>query len=254
MSRSIIPEDEPGKCYICTHYGKPPEALREERKHGENAAIPQQIEEHHIFGGPLRKLSEHYGLKVHLCIYHHREGADAVHCNRIWDLIMKRTGQQAFESAYGHGQWMQEFERDYLGESQGGRENGRKKEKMTEWCASDCGNTKCRYNAVACREPDKERRYVYIKGNIRRGCDGYKPIRHTEKPVKKAEKAVQTKKAGRAAQKTGKTAERKKKGQKSGIKKGGQRATGGRISADQSKNRRSRTGTASVLGIRGKEN
>ena len=38
-----------------------------------------QTEEHHIFGGPNRKLSEEYGLKVDLCRECHQFGLHAVH-------------------------------------------------------------------------------------------------------------------------------------------------------------------------------
>ena len=105
MSKSIIPGDEPGKCYLCSTYGKPPEALK---------GGPNMIEEHHIFGGPLRRKSEHYGLKVHLCVYHHREGPDAVHNNSVWDATLKRTAEACMIGRYGKGVYMQEIGRDYL--------------------------------------------------------------------------------------------------------------------------------------------
>ena len=39
------------------------------------------LDEHHIFGGPNRKNSEEYGLKVYLCHDHHIYGPEAVHNN-----------------------------------------------------------------------------------------------------------------------------------------------------------------------------
>lgn len=48
-----------GECYLCGKIG--------------------QTEEHHCFGGPNRKFSEKYGLKVYLCISCHREGPQAIH-------------------------------------------------------------------------------------------------------------------------------------------------------------------------------
>jgi hypothetical protein len=104
MSRSIIPGDMPGRCYLCSMYGKPPASL---------AGGSDAIEVHHIFGGPKRRVSEHYGLKVHLCVYHHREGPDAVHNNRTWDLRLKRTAEKAMIERYGEGVYMQEIGRDY---------------------------------------------------------------------------------------------------------------------------------------------
>ena len=43
--RSIIAEDKENSCFIC--------------------GSCDRIEEHHIFGGPDRQVSEKYGLKVH---------------------------------------------------------------------------------------------------------------------------------------------------------------------------------------------
>ena len=48
-----------GECYLCGALG--------------------QTEEHHCFGGPNRRLSEKYGLKVYLCLSCHRTGPNAVH-------------------------------------------------------------------------------------------------------------------------------------------------------------------------------
>lgn len=218
MSRSIIPGDEPGKCYICTHYGRPPEALREEGGNGYCAAFSQQIEEHHIFGGPCRKSSEHYGLKVHLCIYHHTSGSEAVHNNRIWDLRLKRIGQQAFENKYSHGMWMQIFGQNYLGqvedqsrEKAGQRENmkqgskiwtpdaspkEKKKMALVDECVTDCGNLNCKYNAAN----TKGKNVFLVFMRDKKGCEGYKPV---------AKKAKQKKKTGEIARK-GEDAPKKK--------------------------------------------
>lgn len=105
MSRSIIPDDREGVCWLCSHYGKPPAALR---------GGPNAIEVHHIMGGSGRKLSEHYGIKVHLCVYHHRIGDDAVHNNRFWDLKLKRIAEQAMDAKYGTGSFRQIFGRSYV--------------------------------------------------------------------------------------------------------------------------------------------
>lgn len=47
-----------GRCYLCGRY--------------------TQTEEHHIFGGPNRTLSEQYGLKVDLCLECNQFGAHEV--------------------------------------------------------------------------------------------------------------------------------------------------------------------------------
>lgn len=204
MSRSIIPGDNPGECYICSHYGRPPEALREECAH-RGAATPQQIEEHHIFGGPFRKFSEHYGIKVHLCTYHHTSGSEAVHNNRTWDLRLKQIGQKAFEERYSHGMWMQVFERDYIAEEPPedrqtaqkgehgtksgiwttGAPSGEKKMAQVNECVTDCGNLKCRYNAANI----KEKNVFLVFMRDKKGCEGYKRLKKAERKGKAVETA-----------------------------------------------------------------
>lgn len=61
----------------------------------------QPLHEHHIFGGPNRRLSEEYGLKVYLCLAHHTEGPEAVHKNSDTMELMHIIGQQAFERVHG---------------------------------------------------------------------------------------------------------------------------------------------------------
>lgn len=88
-----------GTCFLCEHlnddYG-----LR-------------VTEEHHVFNGPNRKLSEKYGLKVYLCIQHHREGREAVHNNKDNMQYLKRLGQQAFEKHYPSLNFREIFGRNY---------------------------------------------------------------------------------------------------------------------------------------------
>lgn len=101
MSRSIIHDKKSRVCYLCVMlYG--------------DCTERSYLEEHHIFGGPDRKKSEHYGLKVYLCPEHHRTTREAVHICREYDLMLKRTAQREFERRYGHEQFMKEFRRNWL--------------------------------------------------------------------------------------------------------------------------------------------
>ena len=60
---------------------------------------------HHIFGGPNRRWSEKYGLKVRLCGQKCRET----------DLYLKAEGQKAFEEYYGSREEFQQiFGRNWL--------------------------------------------------------------------------------------------------------------------------------------------
>ena len=84
------------KCYLC----------------GRNGSM-DPLEQHHIFGGANRKLSEKYGLKVWLCGDRcHRNGPEAVHKNKQVAVVLKAKGQIAFENYYD-GNFLQIFGRNY---------------------------------------------------------------------------------------------------------------------------------------------
>ena len=86
-----------GCCYLCGKYG--------------------QTDEHHIYGGPNRMLSEQYGLKVDLCLECHRFGKHAVHKDHAVMDELHRQGQEAFESQVGsRKEFMKIFGRNYLWE------------------------------------------------------------------------------------------------------------------------------------------
>lgn len=102
MSKSILQEKRGGECYLCKLLLgiDTPAAYREE---------------HHVMHGTAnRHLSEHYGLKVYLCPYHHRNGPEAAHRCRQTDILLKQEAQRAFEQKYGHEKWMEVFGRNYL--------------------------------------------------------------------------------------------------------------------------------------------
>ena len=72
------------------------------------------LEEHHIFGGALRKKSERFGLKVWLCHSDHNEPPNGVHHNAVINLRLKQEGQRAFEERYDHETFMKEFYKNYV--------------------------------------------------------------------------------------------------------------------------------------------
>lgn len=66
-----------GTCFLCGKYGL--------------------MEEHHIFSGPNRKLSEKYGLKVLLCGEScHRTGKRAAHVCKETAQALHEYGQKKF--------------------------------------------------------------------------------------------------------------------------------------------------------------
>ncbi len=90
-----------GTCYLCmllhddyrTHY---------------------PLHEHHIFGGPNRKISEAEGLKVYLCLNHHTVGPVAVHNNQTNMRLLQQEGQRAYEQTHTRTEFMELFGRNYL--------------------------------------------------------------------------------------------------------------------------------------------
>lgn len=61
----------------------------------------RELEEHHIFPGALRKLSEKYGAKVNLCGECHREGKKAVHKCRATREVIQDYGQRLVMAKQG---------------------------------------------------------------------------------------------------------------------------------------------------------
>ena len=75
----------------------------------------ENIESHHIFGGPNRKNSEKYGLKVWLCHEHHT-GPQGVHFNKELMDQIHNIGQLMFEAKYSHEEFIKIFGKNYLEE------------------------------------------------------------------------------------------------------------------------------------------
>ena len=72
-------------------------------------------QEHHIFGNTAnRRLSEKYGLKVYLCIYHHTEGPEAVHNNKENMEYLHRIGQKTFKEKYPNLSFMKIFRENHI--------------------------------------------------------------------------------------------------------------------------------------------
>lgn len=85
MSKSIMHNKQDGTCYLCIMLNRD-----YDRRYN--------LEEHHVIeGNPGRKLSEHYGLKVYLCMEHHRTSKEAVHKNEENRRKLERAAQEAFE-------------------------------------------------------------------------------------------------------------------------------------------------------------
>jgi hypothetical protein len=91
---SIIQSDR-DKCYICGKCG--------------------HMDEHHVFNGCNRKLSEKYGVKVYLChIGCHMYGPNAVHSNPAIARELKKRCQLIAMKHYG---WDEDRFRKIFGKS-----------------------------------------------------------------------------------------------------------------------------------------
>ena len=91
-----------GTCYLCV------------KLHSDYSE--KQTQEHHaLHGAGRRKLSEKYGLKVHLCLRHHTAdgGPEAVHKNAETDLLIKKDAQEAFEKRWPALNFREIFGKNY---------------------------------------------------------------------------------------------------------------------------------------------
>lgn len=87
-----------GRCFLCLLDGDD---------------TKKQTEEHHVFGGPRRKASEAHGLKVYLCIPHHRTGAAAVHRCAETRQLLQAAAQITWEKTHSREEWMQLMGKNY---------------------------------------------------------------------------------------------------------------------------------------------
>lgn len=96
--KSIIQEEK--ECFLCRYFYDIENLI--------------WLEDHHIFGGPNRHLSEKYGLKVYLCHKHHNEKPLGVHFNKEYMLLLKTLGQKAFINKYKNEHFIEIFGKNYL--------------------------------------------------------------------------------------------------------------------------------------------
>lgn len=105
--KSIMHKKEDGTCYLCM-------MLHSDYRRRSN------LQEHHvIFGTGNRRLSERYGLKVYLCLYHHTEGPEAVHKNAALARMLKARAQKAFREHFPELDWMRIFGKSYIEDQEG---------------------------------------------------------------------------------------------------------------------------------------
>lgn len=98
--KSILQEKD-GRCYLCIILNN-------------DYRIHRVTHEHHIYGGPLRNISEAEGFKVHLCVNHHEFAKEAVHENHENLRLLQKICQKKYEETHTRQQWMELIGRNYL--------------------------------------------------------------------------------------------------------------------------------------------
>lgn len=98
--KSILHQKD-GTCYLCM------------RLHGDYRIHPY-TEEHHVFDGPNRQVSEAEGFKAHLCPEHHRTGKEAVHKNHDSMLLLQQDVQREYERGHTREEFLELVGRNYL--------------------------------------------------------------------------------------------------------------------------------------------
>lgn len=97
--KSILQEKD-GTCYLC-------------RMRGNYRKYPI-THKHHVFGGPLRAISEAEGFTVDLCPDDHEFGTEAVHRNQENMRLIQRECQREYEKTHTRQQFMELIGRNYL--------------------------------------------------------------------------------------------------------------------------------------------
>ena len=109
---SIIQSKEFHYCFLCA-------VLHEDYRW-------QQTEEHHVYPGPCRDISEAEGFKVYLCLDHHRTGKDAVHNNAGMMGLLKVIVQREYEKTHTRKEFMELVGRNHIWQERDGFRVGQK--------------------------------------------------------------------------------------------------------------------------------
>ncbi len=98
--RASILQKKDGTCLLCI-------LLHDDYR------LHRHTEEHHVFGGPNRPISEATGLKCYLCVEHHRTGPEAVHRSSESRQRLQAYAQQVYERSHPREEFMELFGRNY---------------------------------------------------------------------------------------------------------------------------------------------
>lgn len=99
--KSIMQPKEDRRCYLCMILNGD---YREKKA----------LEEHHVMFGNDHAFAEAEGLKVNLCLEHHRIGKAAVHNNCKNAEILMAAAQKTYEKTHTREEWMRGGRKNYL--------------------------------------------------------------------------------------------------------------------------------------------
>lgn len=99
--KSILQDKSDKRCYLCMLLNN-------------DYSIKQNLEVHHVLFGNTHAFAEAEGLKVNLCMNHHRIGPEAVHNNNENAKLLMTIAQKRWEQDHSHEEWMEHVERNYL--------------------------------------------------------------------------------------------------------------------------------------------
>ncbi len=109
MAKSIMHQKD-GTCYLCMLLN------------GDYDDHKVTEEHHAVYGTANRSRAEHWGLKVYLCVDHHRTGKEAVHRNYKIARLLQQKAQEVFERVYPELDFLAEFGRSYKVDNEASKE------------------------------------------------------------------------------------------------------------------------------------
>lgn len=98
---SILQDKSDRRCYLCMLLNN-------------DYSIKRNLEVHHVLFGNTHAFAEAEGLKVNLCLDHHRIGPAAVHNNNENAKLLMAIAQKRWERDHSHKEWMEHVERNYV--------------------------------------------------------------------------------------------------------------------------------------------
>ena len=115
-------------------FGYPKQGWKKRRKHHKESILQRKdgtcwlcrvlhgsgelygyTEEHHVFfGSGQRWKSEEDGLKVYLCVQHHRTGPESVHRNHKICRMLQAAAQEVYEKEHTREEFMDRYGKNYI--------------------------------------------------------------------------------------------------------------------------------------------